>query len=252
MWNFAKSWYINPVHQQSQVVQFPNSPCSWVGRCHQLPSSVKNMTRSFLPLMRSGGNGRFGNWTLEFLGGFWTNIWILWIYCIHQSYKKIWSTSVMFFFGICFFCWNFWMRPPLGAVWWWKRWGKAVLVEQYLQVNMTKPQKCIYFFSEIRDPSKSSCICIKFDPHPHKSGKLIEWPFWNHGGKSSEWKMYDIDGAGKGATLKVYCINQCFSWEMLQAPASWKLYHSSAGEYLVKPPHYLQKWHISNYQNLSY
>lgn len=107
MWNFAKSWYINPVHQQSQVVQFPNSPCSWVGRCHQLPSSVKNMTRSFLPLMRSGGNGRFGNWTLEFLGGFWTNIWILWIYCIHQSYKKIWSTSVMFFFGICFFLLKF-------------------------------------------------------------------------------------------------------------------------------------------------
>lgn len=157
-----------------------------------------------------------------------------------------------FFLAFVFFGWNFWMRPPLGAVWWWKRWGKAVLVEQYLQVNMTKPQKCIYFFSEIRDPSKSSCICIKFDPHPHKSGKLIEWPFWNHGGKSSEWKMYDIDGAGKGATLKVYCINQCFSWEMLQAPASWKLYHSSAGEYLVKPPHYLQKWHISNYQNLSY
>lgn len=103
-----------------------------------------------------------------------------------------------FFLAFVFFCWNFWMRPPLGAVWWWKRWGKAVLVEQYLQVNMTKPQKCIYFFSEIRNPSKSSCICIKFDPHPHKSGKLIEWPFWNHGGKSSEWKMYDIDGAGKG------------------------------------------------------
>lgn len=56
------------------------------------------------------GDLDFGHW--KFLGFFWTNIWILWIFCIYQSYKKkVIHFCDDFLWAFDFFL-QLWMRPP--------------------------------------------------------------------------------------------------------------------------------------------